>query len=232
MIWRLNFFMKRRGDATRAQFVEHILGDYASLVARDPVIAPAMTRFTVHLPVPELPAGLPDEYDVVAQLEFADEAAATASLLRLRREPGLVEAGERLMDFPASVSWIGELRPKYEVPVCGAKLLVGGDVADGMRLDIALAYWNGVHPVVAQTAPEHWNKLRIYRQIHGRPVPGTGRNLPMAADIGYESLDVLATAFDGEQYLAIIRPDEMKFSKPQDMLAFVTTDERRLYDPS
>lgn len=231
MDWRLNFFMRRRPESTRVAFVAHALDEYASALARDPFISRAMIRYVTHLPVAQVPEAFPDEFDAVTHIDFANEEDATESLVRIRQNETLLEVAERLMDFAASVSWIGELRPKYEIPVCGAKILVGGDFADGVRPEVAYAYWDAVHPVVAQTAPEHWSKQRLYRQIHGRAVPGTGRNMPMGADIGYENLDVVSTVFQEKQYLEIVRVDEMKFSKPEDMLAFVTTDERHYYHP-
>jgi hypothetical protein len=52
----------------------------------------------------------------------------------------------------------------------------------------------------------------------------------MAADVGFESAEDFVTAYSHEQYRSIVRPDEMKFSKPGDMFAFATMDQRTILE--
>jgi hypothetical protein len=54
----------------------------------------------------------------------------------------------------------------------------------------------------------------------------------MAADVGFETAEDFVTAYSHPQYLSIVRPDEMKFSKPGDMFAFATVDQRTLLERS
>jgi hypothetical protein len=70
----------------------------------------------------------------------------------------------------------------------------------------------------------------LYSQIHGRRVPGLPLYRPMAADVGFESAEDFVTAYSHEQYRSIVRPDEMKFSKPEDMFAFATMDQRTILE--
>jgi hypothetical protein len=121
---------------------------------------------------------------------------------------------------------MGEYLPKLALDGVKLKLTVTGDVADDVAIPEALQYWSDVHPVVARTAPDFWAYLRLYAQIHGREVPGMSLYRPMAADVGFENAEDFVTAYSHSQYLSIVRPDEIKFSKPGDMLAFATMDQR------
>src|SRR3546814_6601644 len=74
-----------------------------------------------------------------------------------------------------------------------------------------------------------WERLTLYTQFHGHKVSGLGlgnwlavaRFVPLCSDMGLETQQSFIDAYASEPYLRIIRPDEEKFYRPGDMLAFV-----------
>src|SRR5690606_40680054 len=52
------------------------------------------------------------------------------------------------------------------------------------------------------------------------------RFVPMCSDMGLETQQSFIDAYTSESYLRIIRPDEEKFSRPGEMLAFVSGEEQ------
>jgi hypothetical protein len=56
------------------------------------------------------------------------------------------------------------------------------------------------------------------------------RAVPLCADMGFaRASDFLAT-YGSADYLRVIRPDEERFSRPGEMLAFVSGEERELLE--
>jgi hypothetical protein len=66
-------------------------------------------------------------------------------------------------------------------------------------------------------------------QFHGRETSGLdigtslaiARFVPMCADMGFAQQQDFLTTYTNDEYLRIVRPDEEKFSRPGEMLAFV-----------
>jgi hypothetical protein len=169
-------------------------------------------------------SGLPDTFDASAELYFDNEEAAGQTLAVLTQDKQLVSTLARYCDVASMVAWMGEHIVKLELPDANIRLTVTGDVADGRTVEDALKYWADVHPVVAQRARDFWRYLRLYAQIHGRRAQGTNLYRPMAAEVGFESVADLITAYSHPQYLSIVRPDEMKFAKAGEMFAFATAN--------
>ena len=226
-MWRITMLMKAAPGIGRQRAFQGMLDDYTRLLVSHLSLArPYLRRIVISCAAETPGSGLPDVFDASAEFYLDDEAAAGETLVVLTEDKQLVAAVSRYCDWSSMVAWMGEYIVKLQLQEANIRLTVTGDIADGCTVEQALEYWSNVHPVVAQKARRFWNYLRLYAQIHGRKVPGTQLYRPMAAEVGFEDLDDLITAYSHEQYLSIVRPDEMKFSKPGEMYAIATVDRR------
>lgn len=81
-----------------------------------------------------------------------------------------------------------------------------------------LQYWRQKHaPLIADVKP-FWNRIRRYVQNHGIPqryrtlVPGGAiTRFSGVAEIWFDSVEDLVAAFNDAEYLARVRPDELRF---------------------
>ena len=153
----------------------------------------------------------------------------------LDADPALGATMDAAIDTPRSVVWLAQAFPiKPEAGRSRVKFLAGGDAAEGWAIEDAQAYWRDVHPIVARTAPSVWEPLTRYVQFHGSAVPagaaksvlGMWRRVPMCAEMGFADERDFIANYSNDQYHAIVRPDEERFSRPGEALAFVSGEER------
>jgi hypothetical protein len=230
-MWRVTSLLKGASGLGTAQVFQALQDDYASrLLTKEALEDRHLKKFTVAAACEAPGSGLPATFDANVELWFDDEAAAGRALKLLTQDEELAASSARYLASDRTVAWMGEYFPKLEMGGVKLKLTVTGDVADGISIPDALKYWSEVHPVVARTQREFWAYLRLYAQIHGRRVPGLPQYRPMAADVGFESAEDFVTAYSHEQYLTTVRSDEIKFSKPGDMHAFATMDQRTILE--
>lgn len=187
---------------------------------------------------PEIAAVFPPRFDGLMEFWFDTSDDAVASMNALSINQSVLEAARGLADAQSGFLWLAEVFPKK--PEAGAtrvKFLAAGDAAEGWTVEAAQDYWSNTHPVVAQTAPKVWDPLTRYVQFHGRKAPdlsvgnwlATSRPVPLCSDMGFAQPQDFLKNYTNDQYIAIVRPDEEKFSRPgDDMLSFVSYDERRL----
>jgi hypothetical protein len=239
-MWRLTAFLKRNSAMAGDDFLAFLTGTWAPAVCAAGSGSASLKNIRIHLPLDlsgsPLESLFPPRFDALVEIAFEDFDSAVASLVALDRDPEVPDLGDAL-DLSDGAAWLGEVLPKKpdDHGRTGTRMTVAGDVIDGMAEGEAQRYWGEVHPVVAQRAPETWERLTLYRQVHGRRSSAIEemswlprRYYPMCADMGAVSLEELLAAYDNDQYRAIVRPDEQKFSKPEDMLTFVTREYREV----
>jgi hypothetical protein len=230
-MWRVTMLLKGAKGLAAPQAFKGLLSEHAPLLlAHEGLTSRHLKKIGMAIACDAHGSGLPNMFDASAEFWFDDEHAAGLGLALLTQDEELLASAARYVAHEDTVAWMGEYLPKLQMDNVKLRLTVTGDVADGRSIPEALQYWSEVHPVVARTAREFWAYLRLYAQIHGRRVAGVSQYRPMAADVGFETAEDFVVAYSHPQYLSIVRPDEMKFSKPGDMFAFATVDHRTLLE--
>jgi hypothetical protein len=232
-MWRVTMLLKGARSLAAAQVFDGLLKEHAPLLLAHAALSGRhVKKIDLAIACDAPGSGLPNMFDASMEFWFDDEHAAGLGLALLTQDEELAASAARYVAHEDTVVWMGQYLPKLQRDKVKLKLTVTGDVADGLSIAEALQYWADVHPVVARTARDFWAYLRLYAQIHGRRVPGLAQYRPMAADVGFETAEDFVTAYSHPQYLSIVRPDEMKFSKPGDMFAFATVEQRTLLERS
>src|SRR5690554_220481 len=200
-MWRITAFLKRRADIGSEDFLGHLVDVWGPCVAGQQA---GLEKLLVNLPLDlagtELAEVFPPRFDALVELYYADHQSAAEALADLSR----ASADARLdawVDPSDSAAFLGEVRPKKpdDSAATEVRMTVAGHVVDGMAVEDAQRYWNDVHPVVAQRAPDTWNRLTLYVQVHGREISGEGlagwlcpyQFFPMCADMGAVGIDEL-----------------------------------------
>ncbi len=246
-LWRVTALLIRQAELDPQTFADRLRDELAPAILA--VCAPRhliVDRRPAQL-APEVAGMFPPLFDGLLGLWFTSADEAAAAMARITADRTVADASAGLIDQARSVVWLAEVFPiKPERGASTVKFLAGGDAAEGWAVADAQAYWRDVHPVIAQTAPTVWGPLTRYVQFHGAPVPaglgtgplGTWRRVPMCAEMGFADAADFVTNYSNAEYLAIVRPDEEKFSRPGEMLAFVSAAEddvassRQLEPPS
>ncbi len=89
------------------------------------------------------------------------------------------------------------------------------------------AYWKNHHGTVVKSVPEFIRHVRKYVQGHlvkGAMPFGAAGAYDGIAELWFDSVEELETAFKEPRYLAIIRPDELKFVDLEKCLSFITEE--------
>jgi len=234
--------LRRRSDISGASFQKAWLDTIAPALAA----VAAGDRRTIRAIVNVAPESISDDlrnvfppaFDGLFELWFEDAAAAVAALDMLRGNSALRDLAMPVIYGAAGVVWLAQAFPIKPEAGSAVKFLAGGDVAEGVPLEVAQAYYRDEHPRVAQTAPQVWNPLTRYTQFHGKPAPAVpsidwlaaGRFVPMCSDMGFAEIGDFLKVYGSEEYARIVRPDEEKFSRPGEMLSFISAEERVLFD--
>jgi hypothetical protein len=243
-MWRFAMLLTRNGSIAASVFPDHVLSSLAPALAAAVVRDVRVQRLVVNLPPedldPSVASVFPPLFDAMVEYWFhsADEAAGVIG--DLSRNEHIREAVSGVINGQGSVAWLAEVFPKKpENGSTRVKFLAGGEVAEGWTVEQAQRYWSEVHPVVAQSAPKVWSPLTRYTQFHGRRVQGLPavdwlarlRFVPLSADMGFARQQDFLANYTNDEYLSIVRPDEEKFSRPGEMLAFVSGEERDFLTP-
>jgi uncharacterized protein (TIGR02118 family) len=89
------------------------------------------------------------------------------------------------------------------------------------------AYWRDQHGPLVKSVPEFMRHVRKYVQCHiveGAIPLGTAGAYDGVAELWFDSVEELVTAFNEPRYLEIIRPDERKFVDLNKCISFVTEE--------
>ena len=231
-MWRLTGFLTRKDFFDRSQFMAGAEALCMDMAAHD--LAPART--VLNLPMDPLPADLAqafgDRFDAVLELWFDDPENAKRTIAAFGQDMELRATADAAIDAGASHAWLAEVVTQVPPPDRHFKFVVAGQVADGLTVDEAQAYWRNEHPRIFMSVDDFMDYIVGYTQMHGRDVLEAGEIdwlartdfYPMCADMGLRSAEEVATAYSLPSYLAIVRPDEEKFSKPADMLSFASAE--------
>jgi len=235
-MWRLTALLKCKEGVTRDAFAvrwKDLLGPL--IVAGS---GECLRKLIVNPPPEnirsEINAMSGDRFDLMIEFWFANSGGAVETLVGMGQNPQVVSAAAKFVDPGSGVAWLSEVKPsKPENGGTGVKFTVAGQVADGWSIEDAQKYWETEHPRLARSVPQVWEPLTRYTQFHGRRTTplqleswlAVERFVPMCADVCVASQEDLVKHFTNEAYLTIIRPDEQKFGKPGEMLAFLSSDE-------
>lgn len=232
-LWRVGALLRRRAGGPELD--SDLLPAIVAASADDG----DLVRLVVNRPPTDLDAQvaamLPPLFDTLLEFWFAEPETAQRFLDRVEADPVVRSAAAAAVDADHSLLWLSQVFAiKPEEGRSRVKFLAGGEPAEGWEIEDAQRYWRDVHPVVAQTVPDVWALLTRYVQFHGAPVTeksgtlGRWLRVPMCAEIGFaHERDFLANFSDAE-YLKTIRPDEEKFSRPNEMLRFLSGEEHVL----
>jgi hypothetical protein len=231
-MFRLTALLKARDGVTRAAFAARWNDGLGPLIVDEP--GERLRKLIVNFPAaglrPEILAMSGDRFDLLVEFWFDSDGDAVEALNQLTRSEPVVRAASQIIDAGSSVAWLSEVRPsKPDNGKTGVKFLAAGQVAEGWSVEDAQKYWEHEHPQLAQTLPEVWGPLTRYTQFHGRRMAflglenwlATERFVPLCADICFADQEDIQRHFTRESYVTIIRPDEEKFSRPGEMLAFL-----------
>ena len=97
----------------------------------------------------------------------------------------------------------------------------------GMTHEEFSAYWRNHHGSVVKSVSEFTRHVRKYIQCHlvGNTVPlGAAGAYDGVAELWFDSVAELETAFREPRYLEIIRPDELKFADLDKSISFITEE--------
>ncbi len=241
-MWRATLLLRKRSDVPDASFQTAWLDTIAPALAAAAFRGGPTIRAIVNVPPEsisdELRDVFPPAFDGLLELWFEGPASAIAALAMLRSNSSLRNLAMPVIDGAAGVVWLAQAFSIKPETGSAVKFLAGGDVANGVPLDVAQAYYRDEHPRVAQTAPQVWAPLTRYTQFHGKPEPvvpsidwlAAGRFVPMCSDMGFSEIGDFLKVYGSEEYARIVRPDEEKFSRPGEMLSFISAHERVLFD--
>lgn len=232
-LWRVSALLRRRADGPA------LAADLLPAIVAVSRAESRLVRLVVNRPPdaldPQVAAMFPPLFDALLEFWFAEPESALPLLDRIEADPSVRSAAMTTIDAERSVVWLAQVFPiKPEQGRSRVKFLAGGDAAEGWEVEDAQRYWRDVHPQVARTAPTVWEPLTRYVQFHGAPVAerigvlGRWRRVPMCAEMGFAAEGDFITNYSNAEYRTIIRPDEEKFSRPGEMLAFVSGEEHVL----
>ena len=239
-MWRVTTLVNRQSALDEAQFSRRWQDELVPAIRDALQNLGTLRKLILDVPPTALSekvrAVFPPQFDGMAEFWFDTAEDAAAAMKALSQDTALRSLAASIVSAADGVAWLAKVVPSKPDSGSVVKFLAAGDIVDTLTLEEAQSYWANVHPVVAQTVPETWNMLTRYTQFHGRPTPtlemgdwlAQYRFVPMAADMGFADAEDFIAMYTHEDYLAVIRPDEEKFSRPGEMLSFVTGEERVL----
>ena len=234
--WKLISFLRRRRGLTAEEFVTYWRDIHAPLLQQRTDFWRHVRRYVQNYALVgrDSPIGLPDSHDGVSELWFDTLPELKAAF----REPGFEAVrtdARRFVDLDGSVSWIAEVIHLKDAGPTNIKLFGAGHARAGLTREGAQAYWRDEHPeVLARDAPECWRMIKRYDQDHTRS-PGDlsldtiTDSYDFCAEVGTDSAQAMQELFTREDYMAIVRPDELRFAAVDDSIACATR-ESVLYD--
>ncbi|MDB6063592.1 MAG: hypothetical protein JWM78_3695 [Verrucomicrobiaceae bacterium] len=237
-MYRVAVLVKQNAHLSAEQFKTRWLDGLVPAIAVVAGKNPNLRRLVMNIAPAELDAEVarvfPPPFDGLLEFWFDSAEDAAAGMKEISRDTQLHALAATIVDGPAGVAWLARVVPSKPESGSHFKFLAAGEVAHGVSLEDAHKYWRDTHPVVAQTAPEVWGPLTRYTQFHGVPAPqlemgdwlARARFVPMCSDMGFARQRGFIDVYTSKQYADIVRPDEEKFSRPGEMLAFISAEER------
>jgi len=97
----------------------------------------------------------------------------------------------------------------------------------GMTWEEFDGYWRNHHGAVVKSVPEFMRHVRKYVQCHlvrGAAPLGAAGDYDGVAELWFDSVEELETAFREPRYLETIRPDELTFVDLSKCISFITEE--------
>jgi hypothetical protein len=242
MMWRVTTLIRKRAGVPQRQFEHEWIDVVAPAIGERVARDGRATRVIVNIAPDDLDEAVsdvfPPAYDGLIEFWFDTPEDAVAAMAGLGADEDLRSLAEPIVDGAGGVAWLSKVVPSKPEQGTRVKFLAAGEVAHGVSLEDAHRYWGEQHPRVAQTAPQVWGPLTRYTQFHGVPQPSlemgdwlaAPRFVPMCSDMGFAQAQDFLRVYTSEEYARVVRPDEEKFSRPGEMLSFVSGEERLLAD--
>lgn len=107
------------------------------------------------------------------------------------------------------------------------KLIIGVRRMSGLTRTEFSTYWRDQHGPLVKSVPEFISHVRKYVQCHlvtGDSPFGGEAGYDGVAELWFDSSQDMTRAFNEPRYLAIIRPDELKFVDITNCISFVTEE--------
>ena len=239
-MWRVTTLVTRRAGLSDEQFGSLWLDGLAPAIAATARSDNRFRRVVVNVAPTSLDEQIksvfPPPYDGLIEFWFDTSSDAVEAMAKLGEDDKSRDLAATVVDGEKGVAWLAKVVPSKAEQGSNIKFLAAGDIAEGVTLEFAHKYWAETHPVVAQTAPKVWGPLTRYTQFHGQETPkldmgrwlAVGRFVPMCSDMGFARPMDFIGVYTCDQYAAIVRPDEEKFSRPGEMLSFISAEERVL----
>jgi len=242
-MWRVTALLAQDVNISSEYFAETMrsgVGEAITDALRDvPGVCRAVLGLRPDDPDPAVVNAFPIRHDALLEIWCESDQAAVQAARGLAKSEGVTSAVQGVLDGARGIAWLAEVVPQKpdDEGLTKVKFLAAGDVAEGWTVANAQRYWKEEHPRIARTVPSCWNGMTLYTQFHGREAPtidlgshiGCTRFVPMCADMGFVQPRDFIAHYSNPEYLRVVRPDEEKFARPGEMLAFVTDYEIELF---
>lgn len=239
-MWRVTTLIRQKSGLEKDVFERRWIDELAPAIAAALKPDERLKRVVVNLAPEHLDSAVrdvfPPAYDGLIEFWFDTAEDAVAVMRPLTHNAELQSLADGIVDGEKGVAWLAKVVPSKIEQGTTIKFLAGGDVAEGVTVEYAHRYWAETHPVIAQTAPKVWGPLTRYTQFHGTEAHelemgrwlAVARFVPLCSDMGFARQQDFMGVYTSDEYMAIVRPDEEKFSRPGEMLSFVSGEERVL----
>jgi len=233
-MWRAIAFLRRNQLLNRNEFIARV----EELLHKVATCSPAPAKTVLNLPMNPMPQDLKgmfgDRFDAVVELWFDHGTEARDVLRAIAANESIVHEADAAIDKASSHAWLAEVVEQVPPPAELLRFFVAGQVADGLTVKDAQEYWRTEHPRVFLSVEDFRPYIAGYTQMHGRDILVKGEIdwlalasfYPMCAEMGLRTAEDVVAAYALPSYLAIVRPDEERFSKPADMLSFASDRQR------
>jgi uncharacterized protein (TIGR02118 family) len=234
--WKLLSFLKRRQDLTAEQFIAYWRDVHAPLMQEQSNFWRHVRRYIQNYAISgsDSPIGLPDTHNGVSELWFDSPEELRAAFSEPDFEVLRADARE-FVDLGGVISWVAEFVYVKDPGPTDIKLFAAGHASPGLTRLQSQTYWHDQHTrVLAQDAPDVWRLMASYNQSHTRqlddlPLSTIIDDYDFCAEVGMDSIQAMHELFTHEDYLTIVRPDELRFASVHDSLACATR-ESVIYD--
>jgi uncharacterized protein (TIGR02118 family) len=229
--WKLISFLKRKTGMSREEFVAYWRDVHAPLMQQQTDFWRHVRGYVQNYAASgESPVGRPEAHDGVSELWFDSFNELKAAFGEIGFKGPVKADAQEFIDLAGSFSMVTEVVRVKDPGPTNLKLIAAGHRKEGLTREEAQTYWRDSHPqLAARETPEFWSMIQRYVQNHPRSPEGVDLDTvtddyDMCADIGLESVEAMEAAFARPDYMAIVRPDELSFSSPEDAVALVTRE--------
>ena len=230
-------FLKRRADLTQAQFSQHWRTTHARVLVEEGGHQRYNRRYVQNHFIHDTALGFASNlFDGAAQMIPQSAGVVTSGF---QEDPLYLKAvrpdEDRFLDVTNCAVLYCESRSFHDGPESGDfKLLALLKRTDDLTREQFITHWRDRHAPLVRSVPAFWQHVRGYTQHYVIPEATRGMaagekdiqasGYDGVAELRFDSVDALLTAFTAPRYLEVIRPDEMTFIG-KGSAAFVSREE-------